>query len=71
MSRNTTAAAVPKAVRPHHRFWPKRLPHRITPPATSLWDNLVISARRYPDKPALVFFDQVTTYRELLEQAER
>jgi fatty-acyl-CoA synthase len=70
-SHTTTADAAPPAVRPHHRFWPKRLPHRITPPATSLWDNLVVSARRYPDKPALVFFDQVTTYRELLEQAER
>jgi len=63
--------ALPAAERPHHRFWPKRLPHRITPPATSLWDNLAVSARRYPDKPALVFFDQVTTYQELLEQAER
>jgi len=70
-SHTTTADAAPPAVRPHHRFWPKRLPHRITPPATSLWDNLVVSARRYPDKPALVFFDQVTTYRELLEQSER
>ncbi|MDZ4187105.1 MAG: long-chain fatty acid--CoA ligase [Hydrogenophaga sp.] len=63
--------ALPATERPHHRFWPRRLPHRISPPATSLWDNLVVSARRYPDKPALVFFDQVTTYRELLEQAER
>jgi fatty-acyl-CoA synthase len=59
------------AARPHHRFWPARLPHRITPPATSLWDNLMVSARRYPDKPALVFFDQTMSYRELLAQAER
>jgi fatty-acyl-CoA synthase len=56
---------------PHHRFWPKRLPHAITPPATSLWFNLVVSATRYPDKPALVFFDRSTTYRELHDQAER
>ena len=67
-----SAPPVPSAaVRPHHRFWPKRLPHRITPPATSLWHNLVVNAQRYPDKPALVFFDQSTSYRELLEQAER
>ncbi len=56
---------------PHHRFWPKRLPHKITPPATSLWHNLAVSALRYPDKPALVFFETVLTYRQLFDQAER
>jgi fatty-acyl-CoA synthase len=57
--------------RPHHKFWPNRLPKSITPPATSLWDNLDISARRYPDKPALVFLGRVYTYSELRRQAER
>ena len=55
----------------HGPFWPKRLPRSITPPATSLWHNLAVSALRFPDKPALVFFDQVMTYAELLRQAER
>ena len=58
-------------LRPHFRFWPRRVPHSITPPATSLWHNLAISALRYPDKTALAFFGSVTTYRELLRQAER
>lgn len=58
-------------MRPHHRFWPRRLPHSITPPATSLWDNLAISALRYPDKPALVFFGRTISYRELADGAER
>jgi fatty-acyl-CoA synthase len=57
--------------RPHHKFWPKRLPHSLTPPATSLWDNLDISARRYPDKAALVFFGRVFSYQELRLKAER
>jgi fatty-acyl-CoA synthase len=57
--------------RPHHQFWPKRLPHRLSPPATSLWDNLDISARRYPERAALIFFGRVFTYRELRESAER
>ena len=57
--------------RAHYKFWPKRLPHRITPPATSLWHNLAVSALRFPDKPALVFFDEVTTYKSLLDQADR
>lgn len=43
-------------MRPHYPFWPHRLPKSITLPSTSLWDNLAISARRYPDKAALVFF---------------
>jgi len=57
--------------RPHYKFWPKRLPRALTPPATSLWDNLEISARRYPDKPALVFFGRVFSYRELVDKAQR
>ena len=55
----------------HFKFWPKRLPHRITAPATSLWHNLAVNALRFPDKPALVFFDVVLTYREVMQQAER
>lgn len=58
-------------MRPHHKFWPTRLPHAITVPATSLWDNLAINARRYPDKAAIVFFGSILTYAELLQKAER
>ena len=54
----------------HHRAWPRRLPHRIEAPATSLWFNLQVSATRYPDKPALVFFDRHLTYAQLQQQAE-
>ncbi|HVZ46244.1 MAG TPA: long-chain fatty acid--CoA ligase [Ramlibacter sp.] len=57
--------------RAHHRFWPARLPHSLTVPATSLWDNLAISARRYPDKAALVFLGRVFSYREVQRLAER
>lgn len=58
-------------MRPHYKFWPRRLPHALTPPATSLWENLAVSARRYPDKAALVFFGRTFSYTELLQQAER
>ena len=58
-------------MRAHFKFWPKRLPHDITPPATTLWDNVAISAKRYPDKPALVFFGRTTTYATLKSQAEQ
>ncbi|MDH4480882.1 MAG: long-chain fatty acid--CoA ligase [Rhodoferax sp.] len=55
---------------PHYRFWPKRVPQRITVPVTSLWDNLETSARRFPDKTALVFFGRRVSYAELKRQAE-
>ena len=54
----------------HYAIWPKRLPRSITPPATSLWHNLATNALRFPDKPALVFFDRTLTYRDVLTQAE-
>lgn len=57
--------------RAHYKFWPKRLPKALTPPATTLWDNLETSARRYPAKPAVVFFGRVYPYAELQHQAER
>jgi fatty-acyl-CoA synthase len=62
---------VPIPTRPHHQFWPKRLPHAITPPATSLWENLDTSARRYPDRAALIFFGRIVTYAQLRDSAQR
>ncbi|MEN9712212.1 MAG: hypothetical protein RLY90_473 [Pseudomonadota bacterium] len=58
-------------MKPHHRFWPARLPHAITVPDTSLWDNLETSARRYPNKTALVFLGTQLTYAQLRSKAER
>jgi fatty-acyl-CoA synthase len=54
----------------HHAFWPKRLPHQLTAPQTSLWMNLQISALRFPDKEALVFMGQTWTYAQFMHQAE-
>ncbi len=61
----------PHMTRPHHKFWPKRLPHSLQPPVTPLWDNLAISARRYPDKPAIVFFGREFRYAEVARLAEQ
>lgn len=58
-------------MRSHFNHWPRRVPHTLTLPETSLWDNLATSARRYPDKAALQFFGNTTSYRELAEGAER
>ena len=63
--------AVEPPTRAHHQFWPKRLPRAISLPETSLWDNLETHARRFPAKPALVFFDRVYSYAEVAGQALR
>ena len=69
----TFGASVPSSFPSHQRhyaIWPKRIPRSITPPATSLWHNLATNALRFPNKPALVFFDRTLTYRDVLTQAE-
>lgn len=55
----------------HYQFWPARLPHRITIPATSLWQNLAVSAMRYPDRAATVFFGSVLTWAQMKQATER
>ncbi|RMX08643.1 long-chain fatty acid--CoA ligase [Corticibacter populi] len=52
-------------------FWPNHIPRTITPPASSVWHNLAVSAARFPDKAALVFFGTETSYAELAAQVER
>jgi fatty-acyl-CoA synthase len=52
------------------KFIPRGLPHHLTPPATSLWFNVEVSATRFPERPALAFYGGVTNYREFREQAE-
>ncbi|MDT7836809.1 long-chain fatty acid--CoA ligase [Aquabacterium sp. OR-4] len=58
------------ATRPHHAIWPKRLPRHLVLPETSLWFNLEVTARRYPDKPAYLFFGRPLGFAELKRQAE-
>ena len=58
-------------MRPHYKHWPARVPHHITPPATTLWDNLAISAQRFPLKTALYFLGRSLSYQQLAEQALR
>ena len=52
-------------------YWPPNVPRHYRAPATPLIDNLFTSARRYPDKAALVFLQRTTSYAELLSQVER
>jgi len=58
------------ARRPHERIWPRRLPRALAVPATSLWFNLEVSARRFPQKAACVFFGKAWSFEDLHQQAE-
>ncbi len=64
------AASQPTAGDPRKPCWPPRLPHELVLPETTLWFNLEVSARRYPDRAACVFFGRSLSYRELHAQAE-
>ena len=69
MSPSPNTFEVP-ADRPHLRIWPKRLPYSLAVPETSLWFNVEVTAARYPDKAAYVFFGRRISYAELRAQAE-
>ena len=53
----------------HHAFWPARLTKTVTIPEVTLFQNLQVTALRYPRKGAAVFLGHTLTYRELLAQA--
>ena len=54
----------------HPPSWPANQPRHLSVPATNVHYNLQVSAARYPDKSALVFYDTVIGYRTLLAQSE-
>ena len=74
---STTDPAAARAATPaggrtprHAAVWPKRLPSALTIPQTTLWFNLEVTARRYPQKAAYVFFGRTLGFAELHAQAE-
>ena len=66
---DTNAGEVPSD-RPHFAFWPQRLPRSLKLPETSLWHNLEVAARRYPDKAATLYFGREKSYAALHAEAE-
>ncbi len=57
------------AALPHHAVWPRRLPHTLEVPRTTLWFNAEVSARRYPDKAYHRFLGRDITFAEFERQA--
>ena len=54
----------------HYAHWPSGLPHQLSPPETSVYVNLDVSARRYPNKAALIFYGRDISYRALQEEVD-
>jgi fatty-acyl-CoA synthase len=53
----------------HYPFWPKRLPKLLPVPHVPLHDLLETSARRYPERTAIIYYGAEITYREFWKQA--
>jgi len=53
----------------HFKFWPAHSARTLAAPATNLFYNCEVSARRYPEKPFLVFYDTAVSFAELFAEA--
>lgn len=55
----------------HYAVWPKGVPKHLTLPETSLYENIEISARRFPHKPALLYYGSGLSYADLKDHIDR
>ncbi|MGO9515152.1 MAG: long-chain fatty acid--CoA ligase [Steroidobacteraceae bacterium] len=55
----------------HFKFWPPHAGRRLCAPATNLFYNAEVAARRYPDKPFLVFYDTEVSFAAFFDEAQR
>ncbi|MEO2078342.1 MAG: long-chain fatty acid--CoA ligase [Bacillus sp. (in: firmicutes)] len=51
----------------HYEYWPK-ISKSLKVPATSLYDNLRVSAARYPDQDAIFYYGNKLSYQQLDEE---
>lgn len=55
---------------PHLRFWPKGVARELRVPRATLLDYLETAARRYPDKPAIVYCGAAISYAQLHQRVD-
>ena len=55
----------------HFEFWPPRIAKSLTLPETTIYDNLAITAKKYPNKTAYEFYGGSATYGELLDETDK
>ncbi len=54
----------------HFKFWPSQAMHHLIAPATNMFYNAEVSARRFPNKPFLIYYDTKVSFAEFHEEAE-
>lgn len=55
----------------HLPSWPPHAPRHLWVPPTHLYDNVEVAAKRFPDKPFLIFYDTVIRYARFKQETER
>ncbi len=55
----------------HFPSWPRGCPYSLPPLKTSVYENLEITARRFPDLPAIIYYGTVLTYADLLAAVQK
>jgi fatty-acyl-CoA synthase len=55
----------------HFKVWPSHAMHNLIAPATNLFYNAEVSARRYPNKPYLVYYDTQVSFAAFHDEATR
>ncbi|MEM3580224.1 MAG: AMP-binding protein, partial [Candidatus Bathyarchaeia archaeon] len=56
---------IEKPEKPWYKFWPPGVRKHIDYPEVPLFEFLRDSAKKYPDKTAIIYFDRKITYKEL------
>ncbi|HLR55106.1 MAG TPA: long-chain-fatty-acid--CoA ligase [Pseudogracilibacillus sp.] len=55
----------------HFDHWLPRVPKTLTVPETTLFDNLLMTVQKYPDKVAIEYYGASMTYSKLLDEVEK
>ena len=54
----------------HYAHWPPGVPKSLTIPRTSLYFNLEVSAKRYPDKTFINYYESTLSFAEVKRQVD-
>lgn len=54
----------------HYPVWPENFPHSLRLPETCMYTNLAITAQRYPNHNAIIYYDTPITYRKLKSEVD-
>lgn len=66
-----SSSGVPHSNDAHFAVWPKGCPRSLSPLKSSVYENLEVTAHRFPDMAAIIYYDSVITYADLLNQVKR